>query len=89
MVKIYSVFLLILLTGCGGGSESTTPSQPNPPEQTPPPANISLADAARFLNHASMGAKMAEIEDLATNGNVKQAFLTGLMRKLPCQVVQQ
>ena len=67
---------MLVLTGCGGGSDSSTPSQPDPPTQPPPPppANLTQADAARFLNHATMGAKMSEIQALAETGNVDTGF---------------
>lgn len=76
MLKVHSLaLLLMLLTGCGGGSGSSSPSQPIPdPPPSPPPVNIIQADAARFLNHATFGAKISEIITLADTGNVETGY---------------
>jgi len=75
MLKMHSIaLLLMLLTGCGGGSDTSSSSQPTP-EPPPPPINITQADAARFLNHATFGAKMSEIEALADTGNVETGYI--------------
>jgi len=75
MLKTHFIaLLLMLLTGCGGGSDSTLSSQPTPEPPPSPPVNIIQADAARFLNHATFGAKMSEIEALAETGNVETGY---------------
>jgi len=68
------IFLATLLIGCGDGENTTTtPSAPTPTPPTPI-AQITPADAARFLNHATFGAKMSEINNLADTGNVETGF---------------
>jgi len=77
MLKTHTIaLLLLLLTGCGGGSDASSPNQPapEPPPTTPPPVNIIQADAARFLNHGTFGAKMSEIEALADTGNIETGY---------------
>ncbi len=68
------ILLTTLLIGCGGG-ENTTTTPPAPAPTPPTPiAQITPADAARFLNHATFGAKMSEINNLADTGNVETGF---------------
>lgn len=71
MIKINVViWLLLLLMGCGGSNDTTVTTPPLPA----PIEKISKADAARFLNHATFGAKMSEINTLSENGDIETGF---------------
>jgi uncharacterized protein (DUF1800 family) len=78
MIKLVTVILFAsLLTSCGGGESSTnSPPTPAPTPTTPPTPIVKIvpADAARFLNHATFGAKMSEINTLADTGNIETGF---------------
>jgi uncharacterized protein (DUF1800 family) len=60
----------IALAACGGGGGGSTPAPPAPPAPPQAPALPlpTKAQAARFLNQASMGATAASIEQLVSGG---------------------
>ncbi len=60
----------IALAACGGGGGGSTPAPPAPPAPPQAPALPlpTKAQAARFLNQASMGATASSIEQLVSGG---------------------
>jgi uncharacterized protein (DUF1800 family) len=63
--------LTTFLAACGGGGSDADPPAPPPP---PPPANVTKAEAFRFLNQATFGATEAEGTRLIGLGDVTNAY---------------
>jgi uncharacterized protein (DUF1800 family) len=63
--------LTTFLAACGGGGSDADPPAPPPP---PPPANVTKAEAFRFLNQATFGATEAEATRLIGLGDVTNAY---------------
>ncbi len=70
MVKNIIVSCAILLLVACGGASNDTPSSPNPPPtpQPPPTPTITQAEAAHFLNQATFGATIDEVNKLVDIG---------------------
>jgi uncharacterized protein (DUF1800 family) len=73
--RLLAAFLaasVTFLSACGGGGDSADPPAPPPPP--PPPANVTKAEAFRFLNQATFGATEAEAQRLIALGDVTNAY---------------
>lgn len=64
--KLVFAFAVLVISACGGGGGSSSPPPSNPPSNPAPP--ISTAEAFRFLNQATFGARAGDTQNVIDDG---------------------